>query len=102
MKADEEHSLKVERALATCRSFAKDHIGDGIQWRLDPNYILTLCEEINNLRNELQAAHRWANARAAVVNLSISATDYRKELNELSEAEDALASAMRQSEGDKP
>lgn len=58
--------------------------------------------EIDRLRDELQAAHRWADARAAVVNLSISATDYREMLNELSEAEDRLAGAIRKMKGEQP
>lgn len=45
---------------------------------------------------------RWQNARLAVVNLSISAPDYRDKLNELSEAEDGLAVAMRKFNGERP
>lgn len=40
-------------------------------------------------------ATTWATARTSVVNLSISAPDYREKLNEMSEAEDGLAAAIR-------
>lgn len=42
-------------------------------------------------------ARRWADARGAVVNLSVNAPDYRQKLNALSEAEDALFLAATRS-----
>lgn len=47
-------------------------------------------------------AKSWADARLAVVNLNVTDPSYRQKLNELSEAEDALAAirALAEKEGE--
>jgi hypothetical protein len=51
--------------------------------------------EIDRLRCKLEKAQRWADARLAVVNLSVRDPEYMNRFNDLAEAEDALSATVR-------
>jgi hypothetical protein len=51
--------------------------------------------EIDRMRSKLEKAQRWADARLAVVNLSVRDPEYMNRFNALAEAEDALSTTIR-------
>jgi hypothetical protein len=50
----------IDGTIGICRSTAEEMIAARLQWKLDPQYIISLCDEILRLRAALESQSRTA------------------------------------------